>query len=123
VPTLSRKISDLEAVLSARLLIRASRKLTQTGAGLTCVGAARRILEQVEETEREAAGEFTAPKGELIVTAPMVFGRLYVLPVVTDFLALFPEISVRLLLTDRTSNSSTSMSTWPSASESCRTAQ
>ena len=101
VPTLSRKISDLEAVLSTRLLIRTTRKLTLTDAGLTYVGAARRILEQVEEAEREAAGEFTAPKGELIVTAPMAFGRLYVLPVVTDFLALFPEISVRLLLTDR----------------------
>jgi DNA-binding transcriptional LysR family regulator len=101
VPTLSRKITDLEAVLSTRLLIRTTRKLTLTDAGLTYVGAARRILEQVEEAEREAAGEFTAPKGELIVTAPMAFGRIYVLPVVTDFLALFPEISVRLLLTDR----------------------
>jgi DNA-binding transcriptional LysR family regulator len=101
VPTLSRKISDLEDVMNTRLLIRTTRKLTLTDAGLTYVGAARRILEQVEEAEREAAGEFTAPKGELIVTAPMVFGRMYVLPVVTDFLALFPEISVRLLLTDR----------------------
>jgi DNA-binding transcriptional LysR family regulator len=101
VPTLSRKISDLEDVMNTRLLIRTTRKLTLTDAGLTYLGAARRILEQVEEAEREAAGEFTAPKGELIVTAPMVFGRMYVLPVVTDFLALFPEISVRLLLTDR----------------------
>lgn len=101
VPTLSRKISDLEDVMNTRLLIRTTRKLTLTDAGLTYVGAARRILEQVEEAEREAAGEFTAPKGELIVTAPMVFGRMYVLPVVAEFLALFPEISVRLLLTDR----------------------
>ncbi len=101
VPTLSRKISDLEAVLGTRLLTRTTRKLILTEAGITYVEAARRILEQVEEAEREAAGEFTAPKGELIVTAPMLFGRIYVLPPVTDFLALFPDISVRLLLADR----------------------
>ncbi|MBS0447649.1 MAG: LysR family transcriptional regulator [Proteobacteria bacterium] len=99
--TLSRKISDLEALLGTRLLIRTTRKLTLTDAGIAYVAAARRILEEVEEVEREAAGEFTAPKGELVVTAPNMFGRLHVLPVVADFLATFPEISIRLLLADR----------------------
>jgi DNA-binding transcriptional LysR family regulator len=101
VPTLSRKISDLEALLGTRLLTRTTRKLSLTDAGIGYVAAARRIVEQVEEAEREAAGEFTAPKGELVVTAPLLFGRLHVLPVVTDFLALFPDINVRLLLADR----------------------
>ncbi len=100
VPTLSRKISDLEALLGTRLLIRTTRKLTLTDAGVTYVAAARRILEQVEEAEREAAGELTMPKGELVVTAPILFGRLHLLPVVTDFLALFPEINIRLVLSD-----------------------
>ncbi len=100
VPTLSRKISDLETLLGARLLIRSTRKLTLTDAGITYVAAARRILEQVEDAEREAAGEFTTPKGELVVTAPILFGRLHVLPVVAEFLALFPEINIRLLLAD-----------------------
>jgi DNA-binding transcriptional LysR family regulator len=99
--TLSRKISDLEALLGTRLLIRTTRKLTLTDAGIAYVAAARRILEQVEEAEREAAGEFTVPKGELVVTAPIMFGRLYVLPVVADFLATFPEINIRLILADR----------------------
>jgi DNA-binding transcriptional LysR family regulator len=99
--TLSRKISDLETLLGTRLLIRTTRKLTLTDAGITYVTAARRILEQVEDAEREAAGEFTAPKGELVVTAPILFGRLHVLPVVADFLAQFPEINIRLLLADR----------------------
>ena len=99
--TLSRKISDLETLLGTRLLIRTTRKLTLTDAGIAYVAAARRILEQVEEAEREAAGEFTAPKGELVLTAPLQFGRLHILPVVADFLALFPEINVRLVLTDR----------------------
>jgi DNA-binding transcriptional LysR family regulator len=99
--TLSRKISDLETLLGARLLIRTTRKLTLTNAGISYVAAARRILEQVEDAEQEAAGEFTAPKGELVITAPISFGRLHVLPVVADFLALFSEINVRLVLADR----------------------
>lgn len=101
VPTLSRKISELETQLGAKLLIRTTRKLSLTDAGVSYVRAARRILEQVEDAEREAAGEFTEPRGELIVTAPIMFGRLHVLPLVADFLAQFPQINVRLLLTDR----------------------
>jgi DNA-binding transcriptional LysR family regulator len=99
--TLSRKISHLETLLSTRLLIRTTRKLTLTDAGIAYVAAARRILEQVEEAEREAAGEFTMPRGQLVVTAPILFGQLHVLPIVADFLALFPEINVRLVLADR----------------------
>lgn len=99
--TLSRKISDLEALLGTRLLIRTTRKLTLTDAGVAYVAAARRILEQVEEAERDAVGEFATPKGELVVTAPLMFGRLHVLPVVAEFLAAFPEITIRLVLSDR----------------------
>ncbi|MDM0121028.1 LysR family transcriptional regulator [Variovorax arabinosiphilus] len=99
--TLSRKISELEARLGARLLIRTTRKLTLTDAGVAYVAAARRILEQVEEAEHAAAGEFMEPKGQLVVTAPIMFGRLHVLPVVADFLAAFPAIDVRLVLSDR----------------------
>lgn len=99
--TLSRKISDLEALLGTRLLIRTTRKLMLTDAGIAYVSAARRIIEQVEEAEREAGGEFTAPKGELVVTAPVMFGRLYMLPVVADFLAAFAEINIHLILADR----------------------
>lgn len=99
--TISRRISDLETQLGTRLLIRTTRKLTLTDAGVAYVAAARRILEQVEEAGRAAAGEFTVPKGELVVSAPVMFGRLHVLPVVADFLAAFPEIRVRLLLNDR----------------------
>lgn len=99
--TLSRKISALEALLGTRLLIRTTRKLTLTDAGIAYVAAVRRILEQVEEAERDAVGEFTVPKGELVVTAPIMFGRMHVLPVVADFLATFPEINIRFVLADR----------------------
>ncbi len=101
LPTLSRRISDLEAQLGTRLLARTTRKLTLTDAGQAYVAAARRILELVDAAEQEAAGEYTEPKGALVVTAPMLFGRLHVLPIVADFLAAFPQIDIRLLLSDR----------------------
>src|SRR5262249_54751800 len=97
VPTLTRKVSELETRVGARLLIRTTRKLTLTEAGIGYVARTRRILGRLEEAEREAAGEFIVPKGELVVSAPIMFGRLHVLPVVADFLAQFPEISVHLL--------------------------
>jgi DNA-binding transcriptional LysR family regulator len=101
VTTVTRKISDLETAIGAKLLIRTTRRLSLTDAGSAYLVAARRILDQVDEAEREAAGEFTAPQGELVITAPIQFGQLHVLPVVADFLALFPKIDVRLLLLDR----------------------
>lgn len=104
VATLSRKVADLETLLGTQLLMRTTRRLSLTDAGVAYVNAARRILEQVEDAEREAAGEFTAPKGELVITAPLFFGRLHVLPVVSDFLALFPQINIRLVLGDRNVN-------------------
>ncbi|WP_339436556.1 LysR family transcriptional regulator [Pseudomonas sp. EL_65y_Pfl1_R32] len=101
LPTISRKISDLETLIGSRLLIRTTRRLSLTDAGVAYVAAARRILEQLEVAEREAAGEFIAPKGELVLTAPIMFGRLHVLPIVNAFLGEFSEINIRLLLSDR----------------------
>jgi len=101
LPTVSRKISDLEAHLNTRLLVRSTRRLSLTDAGSSYIAACRNILEQVGEAERAAAGEFVNPIGDLIVTAPIVFGRLHVLPAIVEFLAAFPSINVRLLLSDR----------------------
>jgi len=102
--TVSRKVSELETHVKARLLSRSTRKLTLTDAGRDYVVACRRILEDVNEAERAASGEYSAPRGELIVTAPIVFGRLHVLPVTTEFLAAYPEVAVRLVLGDRVVN-------------------
>lgn len=99
--TLSRKVSELEAHLGTKLLVRTTRKLALTDAGTAYTASAKRILEQVDEIERIAAGEFHAPRGELVLTAPILFGRLHILPIVTEFLAAYPEIDVRLLLSDR----------------------
>jgi DNA-binding transcriptional LysR family regulator len=102
--TVSRKVSDLEAHLRTRLFNRTSRRLTLTDAGRSYVEACRRILEEVTEAERAAAGEYSAPKGDLIVTAPVVFGRLHVLPVIAGFLKAYEDINVRLVLADRIVN-------------------
>jgi DNA-binding transcriptional LysR family regulator len=99
--TVSRKVSDLEAHLGARLLIRSTRNVSLTETGKAYVVATRRILEDLAEAERAAAGEYTVVKGELVITAPIVFGRLHILPIVTDFLQAYPETDVKLVLADR----------------------
>ncbi len=104
LPTLSRKISELEAHLKTRLLNRSTRLLTLTDAGERYLAATRRILEDVEEAERTATGEYNAPKGELVLTAPVVFGRTHLVPVVVDFLKAYPDIDIRLTLHERVVN-------------------
>jgi DNA-binding transcriptional LysR family regulator len=99
--TVSRKVAELEKHLNASLLIRSAKGLELTPAGRSYVTAARAILEELTQAERAAAGEYTKPKGDLAVTAPTMFGRLHVLPVVTRFLSAFPEVAVGLVLTDR----------------------
>jgi DNA-binding transcriptional LysR family regulator len=101
LPTVSRKLSELEAHLRTRLLNRTTRRLMLTDAGSAYLEASRRILDEVGNAERLAAGEYSEPRGHLAVTAPIVFGRLHVLPVITEFLARFPQIDVRLRLSDR----------------------
>jgi len=99
--TVSRKVSDLERHLNTRLLNRSTRRLTPTDTGQAYLAACRRILDDVGEAERIAAGEYSSPTGELAITAPVVFGRLHVLPVVTGFLSAYPDVDIRLTLADR----------------------
>jgi len=102
--TMSRKLSDLESHLGARLLVRSARRLALTDAGRAYVEACKRILEDVAEAERAAVGEYRSPRGQLLVTAPVVFGRLHVLPIVNAFLTSHGEIDVRLMLVDQVVN-------------------
>jgi DNA-binding transcriptional LysR family regulator len=99
--TVSRRIAELEDRLQARLLQRGSRKVTLTAAGEAYLAAARRILDDLAEAERAASGEYSTVQGQLVVTAPVVFGRLHLLPVVTAFLRENPKVDVRLVLADR----------------------
>ena len=102
--TVSRRLSELEARIGTTLLHRSARGLTITDQGAAYIAACRRIIEDVDEAERVAAGEFSEPKGLLTITAPIVFGRLYVLPALSAFLAAYPHVSGRLEQTDRRVN-------------------
>ena len=102
--TVSRKLADLEAHLKTRLITRSTRKLVLTDAGRDYLDACRQILEQVDEAERAASGAYATVKGQLVVAAPIVFGRLHVVPVAAAFLEAHPEVDVQLRLGDRNVN-------------------
>jgi DNA-binding transcriptional LysR family regulator len=84
-----------------RLLNRTTRAVSLTDAGERFLGGARRVLADLTEIEQAAAGQGSAPRGELSITAPILFGRLHVLPIVNEFLRQFPDVTVRLMLFDR----------------------
>ena len=97
----TRAVADLEHRLGVRLLHRTTRAVSLTDVGERFLGGARRVLADLAEIEQAAAGQGSAPRGELAVTAPILFGRLHVLPVVNEFLTAFPEVNARVLLLDR----------------------
>jgi DNA-binding transcriptional LysR family regulator len=97
----TRAIAELEARLGVRLLNRTTRAVTLTEAGQGLLAGARRVLADLDEIERATAGQGSAPRGELAVTAPIVFGRRHVTPIVAAFLKRYADVNVRLLLLDR----------------------
>jgi len=101
IATVSRKVSELEARLKTELFQRSSRRMTLTDAGRTYIEACKRIIEQVDEAEREVTGEYRIPKGDLAATAPWGLGHMHLLPIAVEFLSAHPEIDLRLVLTDR----------------------
>lgn len=101
VSTVSRQISALEADIGAQLLSRSTRRMGLTDAGRDYVIACRRILGDLEYTERIAGGEYSSPRGELTITAPVMFGRCHLLPLIIEFLEHYPDIDVRLVQSDR----------------------
>lgn len=104
VPTVSRKIAELESRLNTQLFQRTARRIILTHAGQTYIEACKRIVEQVGDAEREVSGEYRMPKGELAVTTPWGLGHTYLLPLAVEFLETYPDISLRLMLTDHIVN-------------------
>lgn len=104
LPTVSRNVAELEAHLGATLLRRTTRRLELTEIGADYLRSCKTILDQVGEAEHIASGEYRSPKGSLHVTASILFGRIHLIPVLADFLKAYPEIDVRLSLTDRPIN-------------------
>ena len=102
--TVSRRVSELEEHLKIRLLLRGHRKLTLTEAGRSYVASCRRIMEDIAEAERTAAGEYLTPRGELTISVPQVMGRVHVMPIVAEFLRAYPDIRMRVQLNNRNVN-------------------
>jgi DNA-binding transcriptional LysR family regulator len=101
LPSVSRKVADLERHLGTRLLIRTSRNIQLTDAGRDYVEAARHIVGQVRDAELRASGEYDVPRGELRITVTTAFGHSIVLPIAYEFLREHPEITLNVHSTNR----------------------
>ncbi|GGX99520.1 LysR family transcriptional regulator [Massilia dura] len=100
-PAVTRAIATLEKRLGVRLLTRTTRFVRATEAGLRYLEDARRIVAEVDEADEAAIGINAVPRGRLMVTAPVLFGRMFVTPVVVDYLRRHPEVTVSALFVDR----------------------
>src|SRR3954452_1186777 len=100
-PTVTRAVAELETRLGARLFNRTTRSLSLTEAGLRFLDSTRRLLADLKEAERSAAGATVTPSGHLRVTAPLTFGRSHVMPVLAAFLHEQPRVSATLVMLAR----------------------
>jgi DNA-binding transcriptional LysR family regulator len=100
-PAVTRAVSALEERIGARLLYRTTRAVRLTEAGSRFLVDCKRILGEVDEAEAAAAGSHAEPRGQLGITAPVLFGRMFVAPILLDFLAGHPLVTARILLVDR----------------------
>ena len=103
-PAVTRYVSALEASLGTQLLVRTTRSLRLTESGERFLSDGRRILSELAEAEEAATGSHGTVSGELRVTAPVLFGRMFVAPVLGEFLATHPLVSARTLFVDRNVN-------------------
>lgn len=99
--TVSRHLKALEEELDTRLITRTTRRLTLTESGRAYAETCRQVLDELDDAGRRLVGEHAEPRGELALTAPVVFGRLHLLPIVAAFLNAFPRVAARMLLVDR----------------------
>jgi DNA-binding transcriptional LysR family regulator len=100
----SRAIAFLEAHVGTELLHRTTRSIKLSEAGERYAVACRRILTDLEEADMAAAGERSAPRGMLTITAPVAAGEKLLRPVLDAFMDKFPAVSVRLHMLDRPAN-------------------
>ena len=99
--SVTRAVAALEERLQTRLFNRTTRAVALTDAGTRYLESCRRLLSAFDELDAIDLGEQVQPRGWMNVTAPVMFGRLHVLPLVQDFLGQYPQIDIRLLLLDR----------------------
>jgi DNA-binding transcriptional LysR family regulator len=104
LPSVVRVLASLERHLGARLLNRTTRRIHLTDEGAQFLERCRTILSELQEAEAALTSRQTEPQGRLTITAPVVFGRRYVTPIVNEFVRRYPNVSVDLLLVDRFTN-------------------
>jgi DNA-binding transcriptional LysR family regulator len=98
---ITRSVADLEDRLGLVLLNRTTRSVRLTERGEIFLESCRQILDDIEGAERKVRGEGAEPRGSLKVAAPILFGRLHVLPITTRVLTKHPGLSIHLTLSDR----------------------
>jgi DNA-binding transcriptional LysR family regulator len=101
VANVSRKVALLEESLGVRLFVRTTRHVALTEGGRRYFEACSRLLDDLKDADEEVAGEYRAPQGDLVVTAPLGFGQQHLQPVVHEFLRAYPKVDVHLRLADR----------------------
>ncbi|WP_160108440.1 LysR family transcriptional regulator [Pseudomonas izuensis] len=97
----TRAVAALERRIGTQLLTRTTRSVHLSEAGQRYLEDCRRILAEVQEAEDSAAGSHAQPRGQLTITAPVLFGELFVTPVMVSFLTQFPDVTINALLVDR----------------------
>jgi len=102
--SVTRLVATLEEQVGARLLQRTTRAVALTEVGRHYLDRARRILADVAEAEAAARAELSRPAGHLVVSAPLMFGRLHVNPLMSEYLRRYPDVTGELQLTDRVVN-------------------
>ncbi|MCF7554335.1 LysR family transcriptional regulator [Pseudomonas petrae] len=100
-PSVTRVIAAMEERIGTQLLARTTRSLHLTEAGQRYLEDCRRILGEVDEAEEAAAGSYSIPCGHLTVTASVLFGELYIAPLLASYLDQFPSVHLNALLVDR----------------------
>lgn len=101
---ITRQIAGLEAHLGTKLLARSTRRLSLTSSGIAYLEKCREILAMVESAEGDLAGENRAPRGAIRVSVPMSFGIRHLVPLISDFVTTYPEVSIDLEFSDRRVN-------------------
>jgi DNA-binding transcriptional LysR family regulator len=103
-PAVTRAVAELESRMGVRLLTRTTRSVRLTDAGTRYAADCRRILADVADSEASTIGAHSQPRGHLVVTAPVLFGSMYVMPIVAEYLDRYPETDVSCWYVDRVVN-------------------
>lgn len=103
-PAVTRAVASLEDVIGARLFVRTTRSVKTTEAGARYFEDCRRILADIAEAEAAAGGSYATPTGTLSITASALFGQMYVLPIINQYLDTYPTMKAKTLFVDRPVN-------------------